>query len=242
MSQPQIRAALRQAPDGLTVDVAKFCKKCNCDTPRNARGQCKPCRAAFQRAWSAANPEKKKAMDKAYASANKEKLKSYKAEYHLKNLDKARGNYAAWRLKEANREKARVRAQEWHKANPERAKHSKRAWAAANTIKVRAIRSKWLKSNPEYNRAKEHQRRARKVRAGGIHTAQDVKNLLILQRHRCTACNTSLRPGYHIDHVMPLALGGGNGPDNIQLLCPPCNAKKHAKHPIDFMQERGFLL
>jgi hypothetical protein len=29
---------------------------------------------------------------------------------------------------------------------------------------------------------------------------------------------------------------------NVQLLCPPCNLKKHAKDPIQFMQERGFLL
>ena len=40
----------------------------------------------------------------------------------------------------------------------------------------------------------------------------------------------------------PLALGGSNDKANLQLLCPTCNAKKSAKHPIDFMQSRGLLL
>lgn len=48
--------------------------------------------------------------------------------------------------------------------------------------------------------------------------------------------------GYHVDHIQPLALGGSNDKTNLQLLCPTCNTKKSAKHPIDFMQSRGLLL
>lgn len=33
-----------------------------------------------------------------------------------------------------------------------------------------------------------------------------------------------------------------NTDDNIQLLRKLCNHKKGTKHPVDFMQERGFLL
>jgi len=36
--------------------------------------------------------------------------------------------------------------------------------------------------------------------------------------------------------------GGSNTDDNMQLLRKLCNLQKHAKHPVDFMQERGFLL
>lgn len=41
---------------------------------------------------------------------------------------------------------------------------------------------------------------------------------------------------------MPLAKGGEHTPFNIQLLCPRCNVRKSAKHPVDFMQENGYLL
>jgi 5-methylcytosine-specific restriction endonuclease McrA len=51
-----------------------------------------------------------------------------------------------------------------------------------------------------------------------------------------------LGDNYHIDHIMPLALGGSNTDDNIQLLRQRCNNQKCAKHPVDFMQSRGFLL
>lgn len=42
--------------------------------------------------------------------------------------------------------------------------------------------------------------------------------------------------------IVPLALGGTNTDGNMQLLRSTCNQKKHAKHPVDFMQQRGFLL
>jgi 5-methylcytosine-specific restriction endonuclease McrA len=51
-----------------------------------------------------------------------------------------------------------------------------------------------------------------------------------------------LGDNYHLDHIVPLAIGGTNTDDNIQLLRQKCNQQKSAKHPIDFMQSRGFLL
>lgn len=41
---------------------------------------------------------------------------------------------------------------------------------------------------------------------------------------------------------MPLALGGANEDWNIQLLRQRCNNQKKAKHPVDFMQSKGYLL
>jgi 5-methylcytosine-specific restriction endonuclease McrA len=45
-----------------------------------------------------------------------------------------------------------------------------------------------------------------------------------------------------MDHIVPLISGGTNTDDNIQLMRSRCNQQKSAKHPIDFMQSRGFLL
>ena len=47
---------------------------------------------------------------------------------------------------------------------------------------------------------------------------------------------------YHLDHINPLALGGSKTDEKIQLLRATCNLQKNAKHPVDFMQSRGFLL
>jgi len=47
---------------------------------------------------------------------------------------------------------------------------------------------------------------------------------------------------FNLDHIIPLSLGGRNEDCNIQLLRASCNFRKGAKHPIVYMQERGFLL
>jgi 5-methylcytosine-specific restriction endonuclease McrA len=51
-----------------------------------------------------------------------------------------------------------------------------------------------------------------------------------------------LGDNYHLDHITPITLGGSNTDDNMQLLRQRCNNQKYNKHPIDFMQSRGFLL
>jgi hypothetical protein len=43
---------------------------------------------------------------------------------------------------------------------------------------------------------------------------------------RCVACGSGEL--LQFDHVIPVALGGGHGPDNLQLLCAPCNRDKGA--------------
>lgn len=69
-----------------------------------------------------------------------------------------------------------------------------------------------------------------------------VSWLFALQRSKCAICKNSLRSGYHVDHIYPIARGGKHEKSNVQLLCPSCNVRKSAKDPIQYMQSRGFLL
>jgi 5-methylcytosine-specific restriction endonuclease McrA len=63
-----------------------------------------------------------------------------------------------------------------------------------------------------------------------------------LQKSKCACCGKSLKHSYHLDHIMPIALGGTNTDDNVQLLTPSCNLRKSAKHPDDWARENGRLL
>ena len=52
-------------------------------------------------------------------------------------------------------------------------------------------------------------------------------------------CGRSLKDGCHVDHIMPVALGGDNDLRNLQFLCPDCNFRKNKLHPEDWeRQER----
>lgn len=52
----------------------------------------------------------------------------------------------------------------------------------------------------------------------------------------------SLREGYELDHIEPLARGGSSWPRNLQLLCQPCNRRKQAQDPLVWARKEGRLL
>lgn len=105
-----------------------------------------------------------------------------------------------------------------------------------------AIKAAWKKANRESVKASSARNRAKRLKAGGAHTAAEIKALFVCQRGCCAICRVSLPSNYHKDHVIPFARGGTNDILNIQLLCPSCNRLKSSKDPISFMQEKGFLL
>jgi 5-methylcytosine-specific restriction endonuclease McrA len=90
------------------------------------------------------------------------------------------------------------------------------------------------------NRAIRSARRARQKAADGRFTAADIRALETRQKGKCACCGKKRKLA--VDHIVPLAKGGTNWPNNLQLLCTPCNASKSAKDPITFMQEKGLLL
>jgi len=89
-------------------------------------------------------------------------------------------------------------------------------------------------------------RRARKLYGGGTLSKNLFQKLMVLQKGKCAICHKDLnkleKRKIHLDHIMPLALGGANEDYNIQLLCQTCNSKKSAKDPIAYMQSLGKLL
>lgn len=62
-----------------------------------------------------------------------------------------------------------------------------------------------------------------------------VRLELFLAAHgRCNACDRLLTPGtrWEIDHIVPLALGGADTDDNLQVLCSPCHSEKTTRRDV----------
>lgn len=167
------------------------------------------------------------------------------AEYKASRQEETRTNNrvssAAWRSR--NPGKAAEKSAAWREKNPDKAKASTAAYHAANPHKARERERSWLESHPDARRTIAHNYHAKKRANGGTLSVGLAEKLFKLQRGKCACgCKQSLGDDYHLDHRMPLALGGTNTDDNIQLLTGICNRKKGAKHPVDFMQSRGMLL
>lgn len=171
---------------------------------------------------------------------NHEKLLAIEAAYRNRNEDKVKARGAAWR--EENKESQKEYFKTLYLKNPDAKKLKAKEWYEKNPDQAKESRAAWKKANPELKRIYEENRRARKINSGGTLSKGLTAKLFKLQKGKCACCGKSLGDNYHLDHQMPLALGGSNTDDNMQLLTQRCNNQKYTKHPVDFMQERGFLL
>lgn len=249
--------------------MQKQCKKCGSIDLYN-NGACKPCARLRASNYRKLNPDKVKKVLKEYRLNNKEKRKEYRknnAEY----LREYARKYHTERYDDSQfRDSSKQRTKKWYSENKQKAaeysrkyrvikKHElseygklyyaknkdkikikSQEWRINNLERYRVNKQDYRKAKPEIHRSVNRLRKA-KLSKGKLSIGLADK-LLLTQKGICVCCKLDLDANYHIDHIMPLALGGEHTDSNIQLLCPSCNMQKSAKHPVDFMQTRGFLL
>ena len=180
--------------------------------------------------WRLDNPEKRRALDN-----------------RMKRQRKAK-DPVAWRKKQAGAMRA------WRAQNPEQYAAAMKRWRdkhadhfhayrhrhyAKNATLIKAAVKRWRTEHPEQWRASHTSSEARRRRAEGHFKASDIAALWELQRGLCVYCQVDLTLGMDIDHRTPIVRGGSNWPDNLQLLCPSCNKRKHARTDEEF---RALLL
>lgn len=244
--------------------IEKRCKKCASIYAkiRAEDKNYKEKRRLWKKAWDAKNKEKvlsyaKEYNDKnrdsillkkkQYREDNKEKISSYMDVYRIENKDYLLKKNAEYHVKNKNKgieyrmensEKIKLNSINYRIKNPNHTKeyYLKNKERISNYWKIRN------KEFPEIGRIASHKRRALRKKCGGNLSRDIGSKLFILQKGKCACCKKSVKSGHHLDHIMPLALGGANEDSNIQILCPSCNCSKGAKHPQEFMQSRGFLL
>lgn len=146
--------------------------------------------------------------------------KKYRRKKYLKNKKRETAQAIAWAKK--NRKHVNELANINRKKNIKSSSAAQKKWRMKNKDKVRSYMAK---------------KRAKRAQAVGKFTSADIKKLIKKQKAKCNGCRCCIKKKYDIDHIMPLALGGTNWPNNIQLLCSPCNSFKRAKHPKQWKME-----
>ena len=163
----------------------------------------------------------KRLADTKYRKENCEKIKLTKYKYRKVNSEKIKVYMTKWRR--VNHKKQKLAVAKWRKANPE---------------KVKLFTTNWQKANLEVRRIHYHNYYARLRTNGGKLSTNLAKILYKEQKGKCACCQEPLGNNYHLDHIMPLILGGKNEDQNVQLLIAKCNMSKGGKHPIEYAKTK----
>lgn len=167
-------------------------------------------------------PRSAKAIARAkknYLARHPERRAASVAAYYERNKEKIAAYHRA--RYQAKKDEIYAKHKEWRRANPKAAAAEVMRWRAKNPDKVRVYKATT---------------RARRKRADGVVSPGLIGRLHMEQHGACRYCRAPLIE-YHLDHRMPIALGGRTEDENLQLLCPPCNRAKGAKHPDVFERQ-----
>lgn len=129
----------------------------------------------------------------------------------------------------ANLEKVRARENDYAKRHADQKRAASRAWYAANKERALARVNARHKADPEYDRDKAHQSRAKKA---GAPIVEFVRRLEIYERDAgiCHLCSEPVAlEDFQIDHVIPLCQGGSHTYANVRAAHARCNRKKAYK-------------
>jgi hypothetical protein len=209
----------------------KKCSRCGIEeTPeapfaKGSRGRyCKVCEKQRMRDWYVANKKRHREYTKRYAEEHKEHLAVWYSQHYFANRDKYLKNTA--RIQKLNRKRCNQYSIQWY---------------YRNRAQAQAANERWRQAHKEHSDACKRvatRNRAAKLRNDpNTHTKEQIAELLVAQKGKCNSCGKDISTKYEADHIMPIARGGKNGIDNIQLLCPRCNRRKNAKHPDDWKRE-----
>lgn len=228
----------------------KFCPRCHRTLAIDQFGRakdrvdglktwCKNCRRDEGAADFQKHKTKRQKKHLEWKSRNPGAMNKYARRWRKRHPEKAK---AVWAIANGKRDRARHReiVMRDYYADPQKHLDRARNWRQNNKAKVAAALKAYREENRELIAALKRNYKARKRNAEGQHTANDILRLYDEQSGRCRYCNNDLGKSYHVDHWMPLQLGGTNWPDNLQLLCGTCNLRKKDKEPTSFEAAIGF--
>lgn len=126
-------------------------------------------------------------------------------------------------LRDARKDEKSAYDREYREANRERARLNSRRKVKSNPSVYRAIQCNY-----------KHRRRA--LESLGIESAT-LADWTAEQPKICFYCGNGCEDTFHVDHFIPLSKGGAHVLTNLRIACAPCNLKKNAKMPDEFMRE-----
>lgn len=76
-------------------------------------------------------------------------------------------------------------------------------------------------------------------RGSGKLSKEQYINIIERSKGLCFWCSKLIESKIHLDHVLPVCLGGKTTVDNLVVSCRMCNQSKGGKHPLVFLESLG---
>jgi 5-methylcytosine-specific restriction endonuclease McrA len=191
--------------------------------------------AEYQKAYHAANRDRKSVTHKAWYLANKKRKNAANKAWKIANRKRVIAKNQAWG--KANRERRSAMAKARYLANREHMSAISKAWYEANRERKNATATAWKAANRERWREVLRRRRTR-LKAGRSLceiTFSDRQKRFLLWDSSCAYCGTVGK--MTVDHVQPVKHGGLDESLNIVPACRRCNSSKNAS-PVESWYRR----
>lgn len=215
--------------------------------------------------WRSNNRDLVRSRDERYRKKNNVELRARRNKYRSENSDKVKAQRA--KSRDLHRTELAARQKIWRAEHPDLVKQSIKNWitdkvgkpipggwkcrACSFTLEAQPRtcpacnnrRTKIWRSNHPQN---AHQRRVLH-RGTGVFTKVDLDVIWKRQKKKCAvsgcqfAIAASGKNKYHIDHIRAICNGGGNEPENIQILCATHNLQKSKQDEYLWANEHGLL-
>jgi len=170
--------------------------------------------------------QKKIKYNQDWQKENKELHKVIHKKWLDKNIDHKRAYDKSYSQSEQGRRKRR----EWEKRNKEIIRVKRKSWEAKNEEHLFISRKKYREENKNKVRAlkKVHEAKRRSIKMKASTNLTYTEEQLIKQYYEhSTRIKNKLGIEFHVDHIVPLSLGGLHHPSNLQVVPARWNMRKN---------------
>lgn len=195
--------------------------------------RCKACQSKRKKEYIEKNRERVYEYNNKWARENREKVNEWQKIWRERNPEKIKEYWAKNRARHAQRRLEILK--KWRSENKAHLQKYSVEYRTKNATQVKEKRRQYEIRFSERVRANKHTRRTRILGLGSKIDPEYVKFLKIVQGMKCNYCGQHMDK-YQIDHIVPIARGGDNSNENLQLLCAPCNRQKGAKTDIEYRE------
>ena len=188
-------------------------------------------KAAYHKAWAArpANKKKLAAYYEVYCEVNKEEIAAQRKAYRHANKEEKAAYDRVYR--ETEKEAITVRQKAYYEGRRQEIRERTSAYYYANkeaiAITVKAYKLAHKEDLAPGLAARQSKRRALKRNAVLPTTDQELIKNFFKQRVDMTEKHGEL---YHVDHIIPLSIGGAHHQDNLRVITAEENREKHNKY------------